>query len=129
MLRENKSRMSSFEPPEPNWDNLLRRAIEEKRLIQVIYHGKERIVEPHDYGIRNNTALLLAFQIAGSSSRQLPNWILMKVDEIEGIDPLGPTFPGRRPTPSGKHLKWTTLFIRVKPPDEDPQGGSQSQAA
>ena len=54
----------------------------------------------------------------------------MKVDEIEGIDPLGPTFPGGRPTPSGKHLKWTKLFIRVKPPDdEDPEGGSQSQAA
>lgn len=105
-------------------------AIMHKRLIRVLYHGKERIVEPHDYGIMNRTVMLLAYQIAGSSSRPLPNWILMKVEEMDGIDPLPGTFPGGRPTPSGKNLKWTKLFIRVKPPDdEDPEAGSQTQAA
>lgn len=102
----------------------------QRRLIRVLYHDKERIVEPHDYGIINGTAMLLAYQIAGSSSRPLPNWILMKVDDIDGIAPLPGNFRGGRPTPSRKHRKWTRLFIRVKPSDdEDPEASSGTQAA
>ena len=122
--------MSSFQPPDSNFDALIRMAIQQRRLTRIFYHNKERIVEPHDYGIMNGTTMLLAYQIAGSSSRPLPNWILMKVDDMDGIDPLPGTCPGGRPTPSGKHLKWTKLFIRVKPPDdEDPEAGSGTQAA
>jgi hypothetical protein len=70
-------------------------------------------VEPHDYGILNGSVQLLGYQVAGTSSRAIPNWILMKVDE--DLQMLDKTFPGGRPTASGKHLKWDTLFIRVKP--------------
>jgi len=87
--------MSSFQPPDSNFDALIRMAIQHRRLIRVLYHNKERIVEPHDYGIMNGTAMLLAYQIAGSSSRPLPNWILMKVDDIDGIDPRPETFSRR----------------------------------
>jgi hypothetical protein len=52
----------------------------------------------------------------------------MKVDEIEDITILAQTFPGGRPTGSGKHLKWDKLFIRVKPADEGAQAGSVQKA-
>lgn len=72
-------------------------------------------MEPHDHGILNGAVQLLGYQVAGSSSRPLPNWLLMKTNEIEDLALLDQTFPGGRPTASGKHLKWDVLFIRVQP--------------
>jgi hypothetical protein len=69
----------------------------------------------HDHGILNGSVQLLGYQIAGSSSRPLPNWLLMKTDEIADLVLLGQISQGGRPTASGKHLKWDLLFIRVRP--------------
>ena len=96
-------------------DPLIWSAIEHRRIIRLLYHGKDRVVEPHDHGILNGSVQLLGYQIAGSSSRPLPNWILMKVHEMEALQMSEQTFPGGRPTSSGKHLRWDTLFIRVRP--------------
>jgi hypothetical protein len=96
-------------------DPLLWQAIERRRIIRLVYHGKERVVEPHDHGVLNGSLQLLGFQTGGSSSRPLPNWILMRVNEMANIEVLEKTFAGGRPTASGKHLRWDTLFIRVKP--------------
>ena len=74
-----------------------------------------RILEPHDHGILNGSVQLLGYQIAGSSNRRLPNWFLMKTDEITGLTVLEQTFPGGRPPSSGNHIRWGKLFIRVKP--------------
>ena len=90
-------------------------AIEQTRMIRLIYHQKLRILEPHDHGILNGSVQLLGYQVAGLSSRALPNWILMKADEITALTLLEQTFPGGRPTASGSHIKWDKLFIRVKP--------------
>ena len=98
-------------------DPLLWQAIERKRMIRLVYHGKERLVEPHDHGILNGTVQLLGYQVAGSSSRPLPNWILLKVNEMADLEVLKTTFDGGRPTASGKHLPWDILFIRVQPAD------------
>jgi hypothetical protein len=98
-------------------DPLLWQAIERRRMIRLLYHGKERLVEPHDHGVLNGSLQLLGYQIAGSSSRRLPNWILLKVNEIADLKMLERTFAGGRPTASGKHLRWDILFIRVKTAD------------
>lgn len=95
-------------------DPLLLSAIEHRRMIRLAYHGKNRLVEPHDHGILNGSVQLLGYQIAGSSSRPLPNWILMKANEMEGLELLEKTFAGGRPPASGKHLRWDVLFIRVQ---------------
>ena len=106
-------------------DPVLWRAIEERRMIQLLYHRRLRIVEPHDHGILNGSVQLLAYQVGGSSSRPLPNWILMKADEIADLELLDQNFPGGRPTASGKHLKWNKLFIRVKPATDHLQAGAE----
>jgi hypothetical protein len=98
-------------------DPLLWQAIERRRMIRLRYHRKERFVEPHDHGVLNSAVQLLGYQIAGSSSRPLPNWILMKVDEMADLEMLEKTFAGGRPTASGKHVRWDILFIRVQPAD------------
>jgi len=93
-------------------------------MLRLIYHKKERVIEPHDHGILNGSLQLLGYQVAGSSSRPLPNWLLMKTDEIIDLELLNRTFPGGRPTASGNHIKWQKLFIRVKPASERTQTGA-----
>ena len=93
---------------------LIYTAIEETRIIRLMYHQKERILEPHDHGILNGSVQLLGYQIAGSSSRPLPNWLLMKTAEVTELELLERTFPGGRPTIPGNHIHWDQLFIRVK---------------
>jgi len=92
-------------------------AIEQTRMIRLIYHDKERILEPHDHGVLNGSVQLLGYQTDGSSSRPIPNWLLMKTDEISDLTWLDETFPGGRPTSTGEHIQWNVLFIRVKPAD------------
>src|SRR5271169_643180 len=106
-------------------DLVLCKAIEERRMIRLLYHRRLRIVEPHDHGILNGSVQLLAYQVGGSSSRPLPSWILMKADEIADLELLDQNFPAGRPTASGKHLKWNTLFIRVKPSKAHLKAGAE----
>lgn len=79
--------MSLLQPVPP-----IVRAIEATRMIQLRYHGKKRILEPHDHGILNGSVQLLGWQTAGSSSRPIPNWLLMKTDEISDLTLLDQTF-------------------------------------
>ena len=104
---------------EPNVNPLIWAAIEQKRLLRFHYKNRERIVEPHDYGIHNGLIKLFGYQVGGSSSQKLPNWRWAEQGLISNIELLDRTFPGGRPTKSGKHHKWDKLFIRVKPADND----------
>jgi hypothetical protein len=100
-------------------DELLRTAIQQRRLIRLVYRDKPRVVEPHDYGVHNGSVKLLGYQVGGSSSGRLPNWRWMEANLISDADLLNQTFRGGRPGPSGKHHQWDQLFMRVKPADED----------
>src|SRR5579863_5466567 len=75
-------------------------------MIRFAYHSKDRLVEPHDHGILNGSVQLLSWQVAGRSSRRVPNWLLTKVDEMTDLILLDQIFPGGRPTASGKHIEW-----------------------
>jgi hypothetical protein len=100
---------------EPNINPIIWAAIEQKRLLRFWYKNRERILEPHDYGIHNGVIKLFGHQVGGSSSQKLPNWRWAEQDLIIDLELLDQTFPGGRPTKSGKHQRWDKLFIRVKP--------------
>jgi hypothetical protein len=72
--------------PVPKVDQLLRTAIEQKRLIRFNYKAKPRIVEPHDYGVHKGSIKLFGYQVGGSSSQPLPNWRWALVDSISDLD-------------------------------------------
>src|SRR6266481_1236501 len=79
-------------------------AIQEKRLLRFSYHDKDRIVEPHDYGIQKGVVNLFAYQIAGeSSSSSLPDWRKFAVSRMSSLELLDEIFPGSRFSPSQKH--------------------------
>lgn len=100
---------------DPYLDQLLRNAIQGKRLIRFVYKSKERIVEPHDYGIHKGVTKLLAYQVRGASSGKLPGWRWFEVNGISGADYLPQTFPGNRPPPSANHHSWQEIFARAEP--------------
>jgi len=100
---------------EPDVNPLIWAAIEQTHLLRFRYKNRERIVEPHDYGIHNRVIKLFGYQFGGSSSKKLPNWRWAEQDLISDLEMLDRTFPGGRSTKSGKHHKWDKLFIRVKP--------------
>ncbi len=99
-------------------DTAIRRAIERRRLIQFVYKTKQRIVEPHDYGIKDGVAKLFTFQVGGQSSEKLPNWRWVDVGGISDLQILEKAFPGGRGSTSRKHHKWDQIFARVKPPED-----------
>jgi len=84
-------------------------------LLKFRYKDRERIVEPHDYGIHNGVVKLFGYQVDGSSSQRPPNWRWAEQDLMSDIQMLDRTFAGGRPTKSGQHHKWDKLFVRVKP--------------
>ena len=96
-------------------DDLLKSAISQRRLIRFWYDGKERIAEPHDYGIQKGKIRLLAYQIRGQSNTgTLPAWRWIEVPRILQPEILEQKFSGGRPAPSGKHHEWDEIFIRVE---------------
>ena len=99
----------------PEIDELLRGAIEQRRIIEFKYKQRTRIMEPHDYGLKEGIPKLLAYQVGGSSSGPVPNWRLIDVNSMLDVRMLSKTFPGGRSTSPGKHHKWDELFARVKP--------------
>jgi hypothetical protein len=96
-------------------DRILRRAIAERRLIRFWLDGHERIAEPHDYGIKNDSVHVLVYQVAGSSkSGRLPDWRWVRLARASAFELLDQRFAGGRDVPSGRHAEWDRLFLRVE---------------
>jgi hypothetical protein len=103
--------------PSSSVDARVRFAIEHKRLLRLVYLGKARVVEPHDYGLQKGTPKLLVYQryeIATSRQRQAPVWRTLEVPKFESCEVLEDTFPGSRRTSNQRHHTWDALYARVK---------------
>jgi predicted DNA-binding transcriptional regulator YafY len=99
---------------DPAVHQLILTAIHERRLLRFTYHGKERIVEPQDYGIQKGVVHLFTYQFAGESgSGRLPDWRKFAVLSMSSVELLDETFPGSRAVPSQRHQEWDVLFARV----------------
>jgi hypothetical protein len=74
-------------------------AIEERRLIAFRYHGQERVVEPHIYGLdRHGHAALSGYQIrGGSESGGGLGWRMFHFAEMEELRELPRRFHRPRP--------------------------------
>lgn len=90
------------------------RAINEKKLLEFNYDGLLRIAEPHVYGTKDGKSELLVYQVRGQSrSGGLPNWRRIDLKKANNMKILDESFPGRRPTPSGKHSSFDTTIAIV----------------
>lgn len=88
-------------------EQLIQQAIANKLLIEFVYSGHPRLVEPHVLGINGGVKQVLGYQVGGSSSSGvIPEWRRFDLPKISGLKITSTSFPGRRPFPSGKHSSW-----------------------
>jgi hypothetical protein len=98
-------------------DQQARKAIAERRLLQLTYQGKSRVVEPHDYGMLGGKARLFVYQlrvVGEVESAKTRGWRLLDVDGITRCDVLEQTFPGSRGASHQDHHEWDVVYARVK---------------
>src|SRR5262245_45668853 len=96
------------------FDDEIRTAIAGRRVVTFTYHGRPRMLEPHDYGVQKENTRLFGYQIGGASSTRLPAWRLFNIDEIDDLVVSTDTFAGTRSEPGQEHLHWDILFARVQ---------------
>ena len=97
-------------------DAQIRFAIEHKRLLRLVYLGKGRVVEPHDYGVQKGQTKLLVYQlyeVAGSRSSRTEGWRMLELRKFESCEVLDDSFSGSRGEAHQRHNTWDVLFARV----------------
>ena len=95
-------------------DERIRRAIAQKRLLEIRYKRAVRLAEPHDYGVIDGTERLLVFQLRGpDSGKGAGGWRLLDVVKIESCVVTHQTFAGSRGQSHQQHYQWETLYARV----------------
>ena len=97
-------------------DEQLRFAIANTLLIQVSYKGRDRVVEPHDYGLQKGMKRLLAYQLRGTGDargRGVTGWRLLDVSKIDQCSVMEETFGGSRGASHEHHYVWHTVYARV----------------
>jgi hypothetical protein len=108
-------------------DELLCRAIAERRLIAFSLDEQPRIAEPHDFGVIDGEKKLFFYQVGGTSRSGRPlGWRWAVVARIAGLRLLDDRFPGPRATPSGRHQRWDVLYASVSRPATGGLGATRS---
>lgn len=79
-------------------NDIIIKAIENRKLLEFYYKNHHRIVEPHTFGISSKgNENLSAFQIDGISERNnVPDWGLFTIDKIVDLKILNESFVGTR---------------------------------
>ena len=97
------------------FDHQLRFAIARKRLIELQYDGRLRVVEPHDYGVKNGSPKILVYQLraSGPQSTRTRGWRMLDVAKISVCAVSDATFSGSRADAAQRHFTWDELFARV----------------
>lgn len=69
-------------------------AIQQRKQLELRYHGYSRIVEPHSYGRdKDGDEILRCYQISGGSeSGERIGWKLLKIREVFSLHIMGNEF-------------------------------------
>jgi hypothetical protein len=115
--------MSATPDDSASLDECLRFAIAHRRLVGLSYHGRLRVVEPHDYGVIKGAERLNVYQLQaeddGGASKPLRGWRLLYVQEIERCKVLEETFRGSRGAQHRRHRHWNAIYARVDRPSAE----------
>ncbi|MDD1622752.1 MAG: hypothetical protein LUQ11_14845 [Methylococcaceae bacterium] len=74
-------------------------AIRDMKLLQFLYHGQLRIVQPATYGLdENGRKALRAYQIRGKSATgHIPKWRIFHESDMSALAILDEKFSGEPP--------------------------------
>jgi hypothetical protein len=103
--------------PGSETERVLCAAIAGRHVVRFVLAGRERIAEPHDYGVIDGRRRLFFFQIGGASRSGQPlGWRWAELDQIAALHVLEQRFAGSRPAPSGRHQRWDRIIASVSRP-------------
>jgi len=92
-------------------------AIAGHHLVRFVLSGRERIAEPHDYGVIDGRRRLFFYQVGGTSRSGQPlGWRWADFDQMASLQILEQRFAGSRPAPSGRHQRWDRIIASVSRP-------------
>lgn len=96
-------------------DISIRKAIQQKLLIEFYYDGGIRIVEPHCYGISTaGNPVLRAYQITGTSKSGLSSgWKLFDLSKIINLAVSSQSFIGVRPGFNPNDSAMTSIYCHA----------------
>lgn len=104
-----------------NIEEIIKQAINEKRILKFEYKGKDRIVEPHLYGKSKKNIqkdLLHAFQTDGESNRGELGWKNFFTDEVKAIKLIKETFEVEKDfRPNSSKIPIKEVIARVPDPE------------
>jgi hypothetical protein len=93
---------------------LIKQAMNQKRLIEFYYQELRRIAEPHIIGLNNELVQVLVYQIRGeSNSMKLPDWRRMNLDDMSRVQILDETFFNKPLSPSDSHSSWDEILFTL----------------
>jgi hypothetical protein len=97
------------------FDAQIRFAIAHRRLLQLTYNDRTRVLEPHDYGVLNGAAKLLAFQLreSGVAGANTSGWRLFDLSRVTACLVLSDEFQGSRQAGYEHHHQWEVVHARV----------------
>ena len=73
--------------------NIIIEAINNQNLVELVYDGGARIVEPYCFGIsKQGNELLRVYQVSGFSSTNKMDWKLLSIDKIINLKILDEKF-------------------------------------
>ena len=96
-------------------NEVIKSAIENKKVIEFYYKDNLRIVEPFVYGIsRTGKESLRAFQVAGTSAdSNSVSWKLFTIEKLSNLIVKEESFVGDRELYNPDDSVITTIFARV----------------
>lgn len=74
-------------------------AISERLVLEFLYDGHQRIVEPYVLGnhIKTNNLVLRGFSVGFSKSNREPKWRLYDMSKVNGLNITSVSHSGNRP--------------------------------
>jgi len=91
-------------------NQVLARAIKDKRRLHFLYNGRARLVEPQCYGIgAKGTELLRAHQLQGGRERE-PLFDVSKISDLQMLDEV---FPRPGPNYKREDSAMKTIFAQL----------------
>jgi hypothetical protein len=95
--------------------DLICRAITERHLVQFMYNGRSRIVEPFCCGIgTTGNYVLRGFQVRGSDKTKPLCWRLYELAEMSQMSITQHSFKGNRQEYSPEDSAITEIFCRIE---------------
>jgi predicted DNA-binding transcriptional regulator YafY len=89
-------------------------AIRGRNVISFLYHGKNRVVEPHTYGIDGKGhKALRAYQIGGNASERIPCWRIFHESEMLSLSVSAQKFAGPRPEYNPNDPAFATILAQL----------------